>query len=591
MTGVRWQPCAWKVEGEDKVVYTFPETSQGRGRRQRTRAGVLNGDGVSVVEGGQRVGEYRKPGLFPEVATYLYRQVADVWGMDNEFAAHWGSWAWPREHRDLKVVLAAFLLVQNRAGEPVVENGKLLFHDDDYRAVGEAMCLLRGLGDGKRSINPKLLLRVGNLLRLDGVAEINRSLGFGRSARRPPTGRYASVVEKWLRYREHNPRTLEGLVKAGYRSTVQRLARRVGYKPETPAFFQTLRWRQKQAPDGRRVVGIGMEVEAAESWEGLTEAEVCERIESGKPDWKRIVGLLPTTVGVTRAVMAAALEAGSLSDRDIVIATPTLEDLGLLEVAPIKARWETAMRAAEDQRAAHIAKRVRKVEVKEALEDAADAAMAAAVEEVVRDMRIYVVVDKSASMEIALDEARVYLQRMLVAFPLERLHVSVFNTVGREVELKASSARAVEQAFRGHRASGGTVHAEGVRVLARHRVQEGEDALMIFVGDQGESGGEVRLARAVEASGIEPVALGMVHVVSPRYGSGTAVMDAAARLGIPYVPLDLEMFSDAYAAPRVLREVIAATPVTRRVERVRPARKTLVQEILETPLLERPLWA
>jgi len=41
--------------------------------------------------------------------------------------------------RDMKVVCAAFMLVQSRAGEPITEeqNGQkvVLFHDDDYREI------------------------------------------------------------------------------------------------------------------------------------------------------------------------------------------------------------------------------------------------------------------------------------------------------------------------------------------------------------------------------------------------------------------------------------------------------------------------
>ena len=63
--------------------------------------------------------------------------------MDNELAARWASWSFAQEHRDLKVALTALMLVQNRCGAPVLEDGAVLFCDDDYREIGEAMCLLR----------------------------------------------------------------------------------------------------------------------------------------------------------------------------------------------------------------------------------------------------------------------------------------------------------------------------------------------------------------------------------------------------------------------------------------------------------------
>lgn len=40
---------------------------------------------------------------------------------------------------------------------------------------------------------------------------------------------------------------------------------------------------------------------------------------------QRIVGMLPTEVTLTRAIVAAAAEAGSLSDNDLILLTPSLE--------------------------------------------------------------------------------------------------------------------------------------------------------------------------------------------------------------------------------------------------------------------------
>lgn len=578
--GVRWDPATWKEENGQKVVYRLDKLGN---KQRKVRIGVL--EGTNVVDAGRVVGEYRKPGIFPEVAAWLYRQVAEVWKMDNEFAAKWGSWAFAQEHRDLKVALAAFLLVQSRCGEPVTEDGQVLFHDEDYRDVGEAMCLLRS----KNDINPKLLLRLGDLLSLPQVAEINREFGFGKSARTPAKGRYAKVVEKYLRFREDNPKMLEGLVKAGFRTDVMELARRVGYKPTTPKFFEILRWKQKQAEDGRRQIAIGAEVKKAESWKDLTEKQICERIVATRPNYKRIVGLLPPGIGLTRAIMMAAIEAGSVSDADLVILTPTLEELGLLTVKDVSERWKKATEAAENQRAANIARRVQGKEAREALEAAADTVAKKAMEEVVRDLRIYTIVDKSGSMQNAIERAKQYLAKLLVGFPLDKLHVSVFNTIGGEVPIKHPSAKGIEAAFRGHTANGGTSYAQGVKALANHKPKDGEDTLMIFVGDQLDSD-TMGLVRAVQTSGINPVAFGLLEVVSPNYGRGSIVRDAARALNIPCFDIEEGIFSDPYAVTRVLRNLIANTPVVS-VARRAVAEPTLVEKILRTELLKKPVWA
>ena len=579
--GVRWQQVTWKTEDDKKMVYT-PRVKGGKG--QQTLIGVLREDG-RVFNGAKKVGEFRPPGLFPEVAVYLYRQVADVFLMDNEFAAKWASWSFAREHRDMKVILTAFLLVQDRMGEPVKEDGVVLFEDDDYRNVGEAMCLLRAAKD----MNPRMMNRLGDVLALDGVAAINRELGFGKSARNPAMGRYPLVCKKWLKYREQNPRMLEGLVKAGFRNSVTELAARIGYKPETPAFFQILRWKQKQADDGRRGMAIGDAVKAAETWVGMTEGEICQRIVAHRPNYKRIVGMLPQEMGLTQAIMAAAIEAGSLSNADLIILTPTLEELGLLKDKDVNARWKVAMDKAENQRAANVARNVKSKEAKDGLQEAADKVVVKVLEEVTRDMRVYVFVDKSASMKGAIEKAIVYLTKFLGGFPPERLHVAAFNTQGSEITIKSPTAAGVNQAFRGHRDGGGTSYSVGVRTLEKYKPQDGEDVLFMFIGDQdGEDGRS--LADYIRGTGLNPVAFGMLTVIGDWHSRGTTCEDAARYLGIPCFPIEEGLFDDPYTVTRVLRDMIANTPVGKAAPGiVVPKRKTLVEEILETNLLQKPL--
>jgi len=581
--GVKWEPVIWKEEEGKKVVYRSVKVGR---KTERVKVGAMNGD-LQIKDGHKIIGEYRKPGLYRESVIYYYKQVADVFKLDNDFAAHWASWSFSREHRDLKVILCAFMLVQNRMGEPVIEDGKILFHDEDYRNVGEAMCLIRA----KVDLNPKLILRIGDILNIPEIAAINRELGFGNSARNPTKGRYYKVVDKWLRYREENLPMLEGLVKAGFRTTVMKLARRIGYKPTSDKFFEVLRWKQNQSKDGHRTMAIGKALKKAETWKGKTEEQICEVITADKPNWKRIIGLLPSDVGMTRAVVAAAVEAGCMSDQDLIILTPTLEELGLLKVKSVEKRWKAALEKAENQRAVNIAKNVRTKEAKEGLQEAADKATEKAMTAAVKDMRVYCVIDKSGSMEGALDRAQEYLTRFLGGFPMDRLHVSVFNTMGTEVDIKAPKAAAVKQAFKGHTAGGGTDYSEGLRVLLKHKPKAEEDVLVLFVGDE-EDGGYVKLSTVAEE--LHPVAFGLLKVQSNTHGHGNVVTEAAKRLGIPCFNIDENMFTadDPYAITRLLRDRIAATPVgTARAGVTPTARKSLVQEILEYPLLVKPVWS
>lgn len=589
--GVSWFPTTSVTIDGKTTIYQLVQKGQrthvtvpGRDKPMVIKGvplGTLSG-GNAVLSDGRKIAEFRPSGLFPEVAAWMYRQVAEVWKLDNEFAAKWASYAYANDqNRDLKVVLAAFLMVQSRKGDPVLDKGEFAFHDDDFRDVGEAMALLYDKG---KSLDAKLLLRVHDLLSLPGIAAINRELGFGRSVRGPFYGRWPVATRKWLAYREANPQLLEGLVKAGFKETVKSLARRSSYAADSEKFYEILRWKQGQAKDGRRTLAIGKTVKKAETWESLSEAEICERIVGRKPSYKVITGLLPKSIGLTRAIMAAAIEAGSLSDKDLIIATPTLEELGLLQVQEVRDRWLTATRRAEDMRAVNIARNVKSKETKDVLQEAADVAVQKAVAQVIRGLVIYVMIDISGSMNNAIEQAKIYIGKLLPAFPLDKIHIVVFNTVGRVVKLRAASQVAVNHAFTGIQAGGGTSHAAAILELGKFKPGPDEDALCIVVGDEQ----DVAFTAAVRQSGLRPVAFGLLKVSGSDHDR--AVRTTAAELGIPCFRLDTATFEDPYAVPQKLRALIAATPVGVVAERVAP-RVTLVEQILATKLLEKPAWA
>lgn len=578
--GKSWTAATYRLEDGEEVAYLLTKSGK---RETKTRLGVIDVEG-RVVEAGRVVGLYRQPGLFPEVATWMYRQCADVWALDNEFAARWASKAYTEEQRDLKVVLCALMLVQNRRGDRVGD-----LRDADYRDVGEAMALLRR--KDKRDVSPKLLLRVGDVLALPEVAAINRELGFGRSPRNPALGRYHLAVEKYLRHREDNPGLLADAVKAGWSGALRALARRVGYKPSTPAFFRALRWEQKQAEDGRREVAVGEKLGKAETWESMSEEAVCEAIVATRPDWKAITGRLPASVGVTRAVVAAALESGGLSDKDLVNLTPTLEGLGLLGDAPgvaqVRARWAAAVKKSEDLRGLNIAKNVRSQAVKDVLVGGADAALQKSAEESTRGMRVYAMLDISGSMQGAIAAARAILPLVLAGIPLERFHLATFNTVGRLRTVMAPTQAGVDMALSGISAGGGTTHAGGIIALTPHQPKPDEDSLLVVVGDGGEHGD---FAAHVRASGLRPQAIGFVEVPGRNEG---CVERTAEALGIPCFKIDRKTFEGTYEVPRVLRRLITATPVRQgpRPAGVPVRRLALVEQVLATPLLVKPVWA
>lgn len=526
-----------------------------------------------------------KPGLHVAAAVRLYERLLEVYQLNQDLMAHFASYALSEtDWRDLKVACAALMLVQNRSGQPIKdEDGSVAFLDDDFRRIGEAMVLFYEK-KSTRMITPKALLRIAQLLETDEIARINRRAGFGDPAsKKPPLGRWKGAARKWLEYRERNPRMLQGLVKAGFKETIKAIARKAGYKPASQAFFEVLGWKQKQSAKGHRTVGLDgtLTLSKQERFDGLSEAEICEAIVEQRLTWKDLVGRLPKEIGLTPAIMVAALP--SLSDRDLRILTPTLEELGLMAEPSIRARWEQAIATSTDQRSLNIAKNVRSKELKEKLTEAADNAAKAAVVEATKDVdvRVMFLIDKSGSMQGAIEQSKEALSKILAGFPLDRLHVATFDTMGTVLKPRAASRTAIQHMLQGIRADGGTTHAAGVRALRNEGVEFPATSrlVVIVVGDEaGETGDQ--FARAFSECGYTVSAFALL--VSVSGGRGQTVRGCASFMQLPFSEVDVSHFDDPYQVPRVLKALLDAPVPTG----AGPSRQAWVDRVMKTKLLE-----
>jgi hypothetical protein len=531
-------------------------------------------------------GAAARPGLFVPAAVDLYGQLLAIYKLNGDLMAHFASYALlETEWRDLKVACAALMLVQSFAGQPVHgDAGAVEFHEDDYRAIGQGM-LLFYQRKSKRMMTPKSVLRVAQLLETAEIAAINREAGFGAAAgRKAPLGRWKQAAARWLRAREANLAMLQGLVAAGYKETIKAIARKCGYKPENPAFFEVLGWKQKQAAAGHRQVGLsGLKLAKRDRFDGVTEAEICERIVEDRLTYKDVVGRLPREIGLTPAIMVACLP--SLSDRDLRMLTPTLEELGLLADADIKARWEAAVRTATDQRALNVARNVKSQAIRETLESAADHAVRSAVAQATADidLQLMFLIDKSGSMQGAIEQSKEALSRILGGFAPDKVHIATFDTMGTVLRPKAATRSAVQHMLGRISAEGGTMHGAAVRALhqAGVRVPAGAQLLVIVAGDEaGEDGG--LLARTFRDLGYQVAGMALICAVAAE--RGTTVRACAQTLGVSFTDVDVAQFDDPYQVPRVLRAMLEA-PVPTLFARTTAPRASWVDKIMKTPLI------
>ena len=346
-----------------------------------------------------------------------------------------------------------------------------------------------------------------------------------------------------------------------------------------------LGWKQKQAKGGHRTVGLtGLKLEKSNRFDDLSEAEICETIESQKLSYKEAVGRLPKGMGLTPAILAALVP--SLSDRDLRILTPTLEELGLMVDADIRARWEKAIASAEDQRSLHIAKNVKNKGLRDKLEEAADAAAKKAVTAATKDadVRVMVLIDKiwiddECDRKIERDP----LPRILAGFPEEKVHIATFDTVGTVLKPKAPSRAAVQHMLKAISASGGTVH--GAALYALHssgvKIPEGAKLIVIVVGDEaGESG--KAFAEAFARYAYKPDALALLLSVAGPNARGTTVQACATEMSLPFSTVDVEQFDDPYQVTRVLAALLEAPVATGH------RTSAWVDKVMRTKLLTAP---
>lgn len=529
------------------------------------------------------------PGLFVPSAVALYSRLLEIYKLNPELMAHFASYALTQtDWRDLKVACAALMLVQSRSGQPIREDDvDVAFYDDDHRAIGEAM-LVHYEKKSTRMMTPKAILRVAQLLEVPEIAALNRAAGFADPAsKKAPLGRWKRAATRWLEARESNPTLLQGLVKAGFKETIKNIARKAGYKPKSEAFFATLGWKQKQAEGGHRQVGIGeLKLQKRERFDGLSEAEICEAVETQRLSYKDVVGRLPKDVGLTPAIMVACLP--SLSDRDLRQLTPTLEELGLMADREIRARWEKAVATSTDQRSLNIAKNVRSKELKEKLEEAADNAARTAVKEATSESDVHVMflIDKSGSMEGAIEKSKEALSRILAGFPSDKVHIATFDTMGTVLRPKAASRAAVLHMLASVKAAGGTVHATAVRALHASgvRIPAGASLVIVVVGDEaGEEGDQ--FARVFKDLGYAVSAVALLVSVQTNGVRGQTVRGCARTLKVPFSEVQVESFDDPYQVPRVLKALLDA-PVMQGGGGA--PQSGWVERVMRTPLLGQP---
>ena len=125
-----------------------------------------------------------------------------------------------------------------------------------------------------RMLTPKAVLRIAELLEMPEIAALNRARGLRRSCRRSVRRSAAGrrPRSKWLACARRTARCSRASCKAGYKETIKNLSRKRRLQAGSRRqFFGILGWKQKQAADGHRAIGLDNATLAkSERFDGLS---------------------------------------------------------------------------------------------------------------------------------------------------------------------------------------------------------------------------------------------------------------------------------------------------------------------------------
>ena len=194
-------------------------------------------------------------------------------------------------------------------------------------------------------------------------------------------------------------------------------------------------------------------------------------------------------------------------------------------------------------------------------------------------------IDKSGSMEGAIEQSKEALSRILAGFPLR-------EAAHRDLRHRRHGAQAQGAQPRGRAAhagghQGGRRHHARCRRCARCtargvRVPATSKLVVIVVGDEAGEAGD-QFARAFRECGYEVAAMALLVSVAGR-ARGNTVRSCARALQVPFSEVSVDSFEDPYQVPRVLKALLDA-PLAGTGGRGLSA-DGWVEQVMKTPLLE-----
>lgn len=478
---------------------------------------------------------------------------------DPYFLAHFTSYAIKKlGTKDLKVVATfanalsdadgtAFIVERDSDGRPIYSDK---YKKPNLRTVSQAAL---------QHLDPKLVNRIVE------IANIKQPLGerFGEGAHFPTS--LKTAVRKYIRFREQNPKAIEGIKKAELGPTFMNLYRKMHLKPNKET-AEILGWRQGSVSKGTLEP---MEKKALFDFSGLSELEIAQKIRDEKIPARAALSALPDKI--SPVIAAAVLE--QATGNQAVILRGMFDKQGILKDKEVLKVFEEKVKTATTA-----LDRVDKINT-EVDEDVAKVMKSARSEKRKTEVgdvgKVFVHIDISGSMDSAINFAkeRGAIIAECIQNPEENFFWGAFNNSGFAIEKPKSFEKdAFMAALYGLRAGGGTnclaCYPEARRL--------GCD-IDIYITDQDHNSGPIeQYIRHFDESGyIRPKAVVIVDFGRGHYDH--RFKDPLEAMGIPV----------SVISPDALTE---SALVTQAIKSAMVGAIAIIDEIMSTELLKLPKW-
>jgi hypothetical protein len=465
---------------------------------------------------------------------------------DPLFLAHFTSYAIKKlDTKDMKVIATFANSLSDADGTPFSLGSE--FCKPNWRTVSQAAL---------NELDPRLVLRV--------LTVANMKIKFGS---KPVATHYSktlkTAVKKYLRYREANPKALEGIKKNGLTEVYRKLYLLARLPPSLEA-ASVLGWPQKKGYPGHGA----HKVKTLFDFSGLSDIEIATKIRAEKLPALSALGALPDSL--TPVVAAAILE--QATGDQVVILTEMFQRQGLLQDKDVLKVYSRKIKTAKNA-----LDRVERIntnmisEVETALKDTKSEVR----KEQVGDLgRVFLHIDISGSMsdgiQVAVDKGAIIAES--VKDPETNFHWGLFNTTGKVLPNPSKFTKdGFAQVLYGQHPNGGT----NCLALYKEARRLGCD-IDIYITDQEHTEGNlITMLNRFKTEGVpEPKQVVIINV--GRCVAKTLKIGFEAS-GIPVVELDPKQLSESALVSQAIKTALRGATA-------------ILDEIMDTPLLTLPKW-